>query len=80
MLNARRLGLAGGIIWSISMFICTVLAIYTGYTKEFLNLMGSIYLGYSISWPGAFIGLVYGFIDAFVGFYLLAWLYNKLEV
>lgn len=80
MLNPRRLGVAGGIIWSLSMFILTILAIYTGYSKEFLNAMSSIYLGYTVTWPGAFIGLVYGFFDAFIGLYLLAWIYNKLEV
>lgn len=78
MLNCKKLGLAGGIIWSFSMFICTILALYTGYSSEFLNLIATVYLGFSISWTGAFIGLIYGFIDAFVGFYLLAYLYNKL--
>lgn len=79
MLNATKLGVAGAIIWSLSMFICTVLAIYTGYATDFLHLMGSIYPGYMISWWGSIIGLIYGFIDGFVGLFLLAWLYNKLE-
>lgn len=80
MLDAKRLGLSGGVLWSLSIFILTILAIYTGYSTQFLNLIGSVYLGYSISWPGAFIGLVYGFFDGFIGLYLLAWLYNQLEV
>lgn len=78
MLIPRKLGLAGGIVMAVSLFICTVLAIYTGYSREALSLLPSVYPGYSISWPGAFIGLIYAFIDAFIGFYVLAWLYNKL--
>lgn len=78
MLIPNRLGIAGGILWSLSIFLCTILAIYTGYPTQFLHLIASIYPGYSISWSGSFIGLLYGFIDAFVGLFLLAWLYNKL--
>lgn len=79
MLHSVKLGVSGGIIWGVSMFVCTILAIYTGYSADFLNIMSSIYPGYSISWAGVFIGAIYGFIDAFVGFFLLGWLYNKLE-
>lgn len=78
MINSTKLGLAGGILWGLSMALCTILAIYTGYSSEFLNLLASIYLGYSISWAGVLIGLIYGFIDGFVGLFLLAWLYNNL--
>lgn len=79
MLKPTRLGLSGGILWGLSMFICTILAIYTGYTAKFLELMADLYPGYSITWWGTIVGLVYGFIDAFVGLFLLAWLYNKLD-
>ncbi len=76
MLHPTKLGLAGGIIWAISMFICTLLAVYTGYSKEFLMLMSSIYPGYTVSLGGSIVGLIYGFFDAFIGLFLLAWLYN----
>ena len=78
MLNARRLGLAGGILWGLSMFVCTLISLYTGYGTAWLNLMADIYPGYTISLIGSVIGLAYGFADAFIGFFLLAWLYNKL--
>lgn len=79
MLNPIKLGISGGILWGLSLFIFTILAIYTGYPAKFLDLMADIYPGYSISWPGSIIGLVYGFADAFVGLFLLGWLYNKLN-
>jgi hypothetical protein len=79
MLNATKLGIAGGIVWGVSMLIFTLLSFYTGYAQPFLVLMASVYPGYTISLWGSIIGLIYGFIDAFIGFFLLAWIYNKLK-
>ncbi len=79
MIHSRKLGLAGGILWGFCMFICTIIAIYTGYAEQFLNVMSSIYPGYTISWWGSLIGLIYGFFDAFIGLFLLGWIYNLLN-
>ena len=79
MLNPIKLGISGGILWGLCMFVCTILAMSVGYATEFLHLMAGIYPGYTISWWGALIGLVYGFFDVFIGLFLLAWLYNKLN-
>lgn len=79
MLNPLKLGIAGGILGALTMFIFTILAVYTGYAVPFLSLMTSVYPGYSISLVGSFVGLVYGFIDSFVCLFLLAWIYNKLN-
>lgn len=76
MIKSGKLGLAGGIIWGLCTFVCTVLAIYTDYSKDFLKILMSIYPGYDISWGGAFLGLIYGFVDAFIGLWLLGVLYN----
>jgi len=78
MLSARKAGLAGGLIWGICMLITTIVSVYTGYAESFLTVIGSIYPGYTISWLGSFVGLLYGFLDAFIGIYLFAWIYNKL--
>ena len=80
MLNPKKLGVSGGILWSLCLFICTILSMYTGYASEFLNMMAGAYPGYSISWLGSIIGLFYGFVDAFIGLFLLAWIYNKLNI
>lgn len=80
MINPVKLGVAGGILWALSMFICTILGIYFDYSTDFLNMIAGIYPGYNISWGGAFIGLIYGFIDGFFGLFLLGWLYNKLDI
>lgn len=79
MLNARKLGLSAGIIWGATMFLMTILSIYTAYGTQWLHLMMDIYPGYTISWEGSIMGLLYGFLDGFVGCFLLGWLYNKLN-
>ncbi len=79
MLNPVKLGIAGGVVWGLCMFVCTMLAIYNGYSAKFLEMMADIYPGYTISLWGAIVGLIYGFLDAFFGLFLLAWLYNKLK-
>jgi len=77
MLNAKKFGLAGGILWGACMFIVTLVSLFTGYGRVFLMVMSSIYPGYDISLLGSIVGLIYGFLDAFIGLFLLAWLYNK---
>lgn len=75
-LCAGSLGMSAGIIWSLCLFIIALLATYTGYGTEFVEFAGTVFLGYEPTLLGAFIGLVGGFIDAFVGAFLLVCLYN----
>lgn len=77
-LKPGALGLAGGILWGVALMIFTWITMNTGYAKEFLDLIAVGYPGYSISLTGSFIGLVLGFVDAFVGLYIFALLYNWL--
>ena len=78
-LNAKALGLAGGVLWGAIMLIMTLLAVWTGYGTAMLNGIASIYPGYSIGYLGSLVGLVYGFIDGFIGMFVFAWLYNKFD-
>lgn len=75
--NPKAFGLACGILWGIIVFIMTLIASYTAYGSGFLVILESVYPYYLISIPGAFIGLIYGFIDGFIGGAVFAWLYNK---
>lgn len=77
MLDPKRFGLAGGVFWGIALFILTLISFYTGYATHWLGNIVDVYPGYSINITGSFIGLVYGFIDGFLCFYIIAWLYNK---
>ncbi len=78
-IDAKRLGVAGGLLWAIFLFVWTLIANNNGYGQGWLDLLSEIYLGYSVSTTGAFIGLLWGFVDGFIGLFLLAWLYNWLS-
>ncbi len=79
MLNTKAFALSTGIVWGLIIFITTLLSATAGYGKGFLEAYGSLHPGYSISIAGAAIGLVYAFICAFVGVYILVSIYNKFE-
>jgi len=76
-LNVRALGLAGGIVWGLAIFLLTYWFLILGYEGKTLARLSNVYLGYSVTWYGAFVGLVWGFVNGFIGGALLAWLYNK---
>ena len=78
MKKAQRIAVTAGVIWGATMFLTTLLSVYTGYAEAFLRAMGSIYPGYEISLTGSLVGGIYGFLDAFVGVYIIAWVYKKL--
>jgi hypothetical protein len=78
-LNAKNLGLSGGILWGAVLFIITLISVPTGYASGFLSGIASIYPGYSITYLGSIVALIYGFIDGFIALFIIALIYNKLE-
>lgn len=75
-LSAKSLGLALGIICGLSVFIMTVLSTYTGYLQHWSELLLGVYPYYELTLQGAIAGLVWGFLDGFIGGIVLAWIYN----
>lgn len=76
-LNVRALGLAGGIVWGVAIFLLTYWFLLFGYGGTTLGQLANVYLGYSVTWYGAFVGLVWAFVDGFICCAALAWLYNR---
>lgn len=76
-LNVKALGLAGGILWGLAIFLLTYWFLLRGFEGKTLARLSNVYLGYSVTWYGGFVGLVWGFVDGFIGGALLAWLYNR---
>ncbi len=76
-LNPKNLGLAAGIVHGVWKFLLTLLATSTGYAHHAVAMMQDAYPGFTPTFGGSIIALVFGFITAFVGFFLIAWLYNK---
>lgn len=79
-LSIKALALSMGILWSVCLFLWTLLNALTDvqWGVGMLQLLVGMYPWYEITVPGAFVGLIAGFIDGAVGGALLAWLYNKL--
>jgi len=76
-INTKALAFSTGIITGLAVFLLTGWFLIMGYRGTFLAKLGSVYLGYSVSWLGAIIGLVYGFFDGLIGGALLGYFYNK---
>ena len=75
-LSPKAFGLALGILSGAALFLATLwIAASSG--GNHLIMLRQFYLGYSVSFVGALIGLVYAFIDGFIAGALIAWLYNR---
>ena len=72
----KALGLSFGVMWGLSVLIVGLLAHHFMYGAHFVETMGTLYIGYGPSVLGCFIGGLIGFVNAFIGGYILAWLYN----
>jgi hypothetical protein len=76
-LSVKGLSLTMALLWGVGTLIVGIGAIY-GWGQGWVDTMGSIYIGYAATWPGAFIGLAWAFVDGLIGGAVLAWLYNKI--
>ena len=75
-LNALAAGLSVGLAWGIGLFIWTFVAMQWGTGASVLEMMSDIYPGYGMTTGGAFSGLICGFLDGFLGTYVVVFLYN----
>lgn len=75
-LNVKALALSVGVVWGLAILVITFWFLIFGHQGNTLIKLANIYLGYSISWYGAFIGFIWGFIDGAIGGALIAYFYN----
>lgn len=76
-LDVKAVALAAGIVWGLALFLLTLWFLVNGYSGQLLNKLGGVYFGYSVSIGGAFVGLIWGFLDGAIGGAVFGWLYNK---
>jgi len=53
------------------------LAWLTGWGAAWVNLLGSVYIGYQANWWGPIVGAVWAFVDAFITGAIIAFVYNS---
>ena len=68
-LHKRAFGMALGAVLGGLIFLMTVVSTLFPEGRQSVSLLGEYFGGYSVSWPGAFIGLAWG---CFVGF-VMGW-------
>src|SRR5687768_10902314 len=79
-LKAGILALLFGFFGGVGLFTATAWLLIKGGPNvgQHLQLLGQYFIGYSVTWPGAFVGLIYG---ALVGG-LIGWsigiIYNRI--
>ncbi len=59
-LRKRALGMALGIVWGLAMLLGTWFLLLWDSPGEMMLKLGNFYIGYSYSWGGAVIGLIWG--------------------
>lgn len=74
--DGTALGRAMGVLWASAVVMLGVAARY-GWGDEWRDLLADVYLGYDSTRKGLAAGALWAFADAFIGAYLLAWLYNR---
>jgi len=77
-LNVKAFGLTCGILWGLTILITTFWILIVGSQGRTLIKLSTFYFGYSVSIGGAFIGLIWGFVEGLICGAIFAWLYNKL--
>jgi ABC-type uncharacterized transport system permease subunit len=68
-------GLGGSVV-----FIATAWLLLRGgkVVGPHLALLGIYFPGYTVTWPGAFLGFFYGALIGAIAGWLVTWLYNKI--
>ena len=77
-LNAMVQGVSTGLFAGLGLFIVTAWLVLKGgeTVGPHLALLGQYFIGYKVTWPGAFIGLIYGFLVGYCVGCAYARIYN----
>ena len=76
-LDAKAFGLACGVVLGLAGFAATLFSLWWG-GGHTITVLAAVYFGYSWSFMGALLALVWGLIYGFIGGWLLATLYNSI--
>ena len=75
-LRVGSFALAVATYWGVGIFVLGLMAHYGWGTKP-VDMLASVYIGYSASFVGALIGGLWAFFDALIAAAIIAWLYNS---
>jgi hypothetical protein len=80
-MDVPALSAAGGVLCSIGLFMATAILLLQDVPANYpvgphLSALADYLPGYSVTWPGAFIGAVYGFLVGALGGFAAAVFWN----
>jgi len=78
-LDAMKFGIAGGAISALFVMMLALGSAFMGWGTGLLDSLATMYVGYKAGFVGGLIGAVWAFVEGFVTFYLLAWVYDYLQ-
>lgn len=78
--NAIMMGVVLGVLCGVGLFVATIWLVLKGgpVLGPHLSLLGQYFPGYTVSWGGSILGLLYGFLTGFVAGAAVGGVYNKL--
>jgi hypothetical protein len=76
-LDAKAFGLACGIVVGIAGFLATLFSLQRG-AGQTISVLSAAYFGYTWSFTGALLAIVWGLLYGFIGGWLVAVIYNGL--
>ncbi len=78
-IQAGVLAFVGGVIGGLGLFIMTAWLLLEGGPQvgSHLQLLSNYFIGYSVTWPGSGIGLLYGALTGGVLGWTIGFIYNK---
>jgi hypothetical protein len=77
--NTVAIGIAVGASSAIAVVVYTLFAYFFGYGIEGEIILDGFFPGYSLSLPGAVIGMIWAFSIGYLFSALIAWFYNQLN-
>jgi len=75
-MNVKAFAVTAGILWGFLLFAFTLLETARGIGNT-LGLLSAVYRGYSVTYLGSVVGLVYGFVSGALIGAAFCWLYNR---
>jgi cell shape-determining protein MreD len=75
-MNVKAFAVAAGILWGFLLFVLTLLEAARG-VGHTMGVLSALYLGYSVTYLGSLVGLVYGFVSGALAGAAFCWLYNR---
>jgi putative flippase GtrA len=74
--HKTALGCAVGVMAGVGLFLLTAVHVALGAAGPDLSLLNQYFAGYSVSWPGAIVGLAWGLTVGFIAGWLLGFVHN----